>query len=87
MRQCPESYLRHIIRWPISRANKPTLKAIASYGPVRDQAIDALVDQIVARMKDWEILIPEPAENIFQDLTDVQREELGLKPGATDGRF
>lgn len=68
MRQIPANELRSVIRFELQRLSKATYRDMGSgHQGTRDRALDTAVDRILARMRDWEIIVPDPAGNIFRD--------------------
>jgi hypothetical protein len=68
MRQIPASELRAVIRFELQRLGRAAYRDMGSgHQGTRDRAIDTALDKILNRMKDWEIIVPDPATNIFRD--------------------
>lgn len=74
MRQVNDSELRFLIKFELGQLRVATFKAMASgHQETRTRALEAATDRIVRRMAPWEILAPEPIENIFRDLTPGEK--------------
>jgi len=80
MQQISESDLRFHIKYALMQVSKPTFKTAAQGASEGADAIAGIAERIVKSMEKWEILVPEPEQNIFTDLTAQQREAAGLKP-------
>lgn len=77
MRQIDDSELRFLIKFELGQLRVATFKAMASgHQETRTRALEAAVDRIVRRMGAWEILAPDPAENIFRDLVEGEKGRL-----------
>lgn len=68
MRQIPDTELRSVIRYELQMVGKAALRDMASgHQGTRDRAIDAVLERILSRMGEWEIIAPDVAGNIFRD--------------------
>lgn len=70
MQQITERDLRSILAFEIRRAGKSVYRDLGSpHQGTRNAAVNRIVDAYIERMRDWEILTPEPVRNIFADPT------------------
>lgn len=68
MRQISDVDLRFILKFELSQAPQSIRKGLSSGDQqIKDHSARSLVDRMVKRMADWEILVPEPGVNIFAD--------------------
>ena len=81
MRQIGEHELRVVLKYVLKQQCTATWNDVRSgHQTSRDRGLDRVTNALVQRMNGWEIIVPDPAENIFADLTSVQREQFGLPP-------
>ncbi|WEK00637.1 MAG: hypothetical protein P0Y59_02785 [Candidatus Sphingomonas phytovorans] len=68
MNQIDPDTLGFIMRFELGKISNRTLKGMGSgHGDTRRQAVAIAADQLLKRMADWEILVPEPRGNFFAD--------------------
>lgn len=81
MHQIEEKELHFAIKFALQQTRVSTFKDAASgHQDTRTRAFETITEAIMARMTRWEILVPEPAENLFRDITAVERERFGFAP-------